>query len=381
MQSSLPIRVLWPKWYVRPVLLQSYEGEPKACKACIADVSVFQLTAQNQDIRDALSQWTSICGPQGDQANTQCCPKVTWIILKEDCDALWDGGLNDPFKVEITPAWTKLGSINVSSCTFNCPPGDDIDDQGRVNAGITKDHIYLNGGTDYNYFGLASPNYLGIKSALYTGRTLPAAGVGHNLVSLYQIITHECGHYFGLWHSNVNPCCEHDKWMIMNDYADPNQDALSLSCDDMCMFHLLYCPDLPFSCPSGSRAYSPPKKAAGCPTLAKKTGDQIQSHETVCVGDLCVNMQRFGWKSIMFSVFPNPTSSGCMITFSIPEMMSVSLSIFDVSGRNVKSWPTTIQQSGSKRFETSFSDVGPGTYYCRLQLGGLVFTQKIVYQK
>lgn len=83
---------------------------------------------------------------------------------------------------------------------------------------------------------------------------------------------------------------------------------------------------------------------------------------------------------------PNPLGSSAVICFSLAEAMTFGLSVYDISGRKVKSLESGWREAGV--FETAWdgtdSDgkrVSPGIYVVSLSAGGAEYSQKIVVLK
>jgi hypothetical protein len=91
----------------------------------------------------------------------------------------------------------------------------------------------------------------------------------------------------------------------------------------------------------------------------------------------------------VFSLFqnnPNPFRGSTLITYSLPGPSSVTLEIYDIAGRVVK---TLVDNETASNFDFPFSifwdaqdeagrRVPSGIYFCRLKAGDLVFTKKMV---
>ena len=75
--------------------------------------------------------------------------------------------------------------------------------------------------------------------------------------------------------------------------------------------------------------------------------------------------------------FPNPFNPSTTISFSIPEDVHVTLTIFDVYGREVKQLADAVMTAGHHTLEFDGSDLASGTYMYRLEAksvdGGSIF--------
>jgi len=82
-------------------------------------------------------------------------------------------------------------------------------------------------------------------------------------------------------------------------------------------------------------------------------------------------------------VYPNPCTTGALINYSLATATEVSVSIFDVSGRQVKSLLNRVQPAGRNHILWDGTDnqkqsVPPGIYYCYLKAGDVTSTKRIV---
>jgi len=85
-----------------------------------------------------------------------------------------------------------------------------------------------------------------------------------------------------------------------------------------------------------------------------------------------------------FSLFqnqPNPFSTSTLIRYELPEKSNVTLKVYDVFGREV----TTLfegEQNGGK-YEVGFNgaNLPGGIYFCQLQAGNFIQTNKLILQK
>ena len=74
--------------------------------------------------------------------------------------------------------------------------------------------------------------------------------------------------------------------------------------------------------------------------------------------------------------FPNPARSQATVRFAVPEQQDVSLQLYDVLGRQVR----TVQQGdiqGRQELRVDVSGLPSGTYFLRLTTDGQTRTQKL----
>jgi len=74
--------------------------------------------------------------------------------------------------------------------------------------------------------------------------------------------------------------------------------------------------------------------------------------------------------------FPNPARSRATVRFAVPEQQDVSLKLYDVLGRQVR----TVQQGnvqGRQELQVDLSGLPSDTYFLRLQAGGKAETRRL----
>ncbi len=73
---------------------------------------------------------------------------------------------------------------------------------------------------------------------------------------------------------------------------------------------------------------------------------------------------------------PNPATASPVIRFTLPELSSVELFVFDITGRLIE---TTPPQEYSSGYHSIFLDeLSPGIYFCRMVSGEFTATQRLV---
>ncbi len=81
--------------------------------------------------------------------------------------------------------------------------------------------------------------------------------------------------------------------------------------------------------------------------------------------------------------YPNPFNSSTVIRYLLPEQAAVELSVYDLSGRRVRTLVRRIEPTGSHEAEWDGTDdrggrSASGLYLCRLRFGGTVQTAKMM---
>jgi hypothetical protein len=74
--------------------------------------------------------------------------------------------------------------------------------------------------------------------------------------------------------------------------------------------------------------------------------------------------------------FPNPASGAATIQFAVPERQAVTLSLYDMLGRRVKTLVDGARE-GRQQVQVDASDLSSGVYFLRLRAGGSVQTQRV----
>ena len=87
-------------------------------------------------------------------------------------------------------------------------------------------------------------------------------------------------------------------------------------------------------------------------------------------------------EKLHIAVYPNPFSRNSKIMYHVSENCYVRLSIFSQYGQLIKVLVSEVQDKGNKEVLISATDLSPGIYYCRLQIGDRHFNvTRIVISK
>jgi len=79
--------------------------------------------------------------------------------------------------------------------------------------------------------------------------------------------------------------------------------------------------------------------------------------------------------------YPNPFNPETIISYDVPVASHVTLSIFDVNGREVQRLVNGFEQPGRRFVTWTPRAVASGIYLCRMIAGGASFTRKLVIIK
>jgi hypothetical protein len=76
--------------------------------------------------------------------------------------------------------------------------------------------------------------------------------------------------------------------------------------------------------------------------------------------------------------YPNPASASTEITYTLPGKSDVHLSLYDLNGKEVKSFINEQQDAGKHLIKADVSSLAPGVYYYRLQAGQFSDSKRMV---
>lgn len=82
-------------------------------------------------------------------------------------------------------------------------------------------------------------------------------------------------------------------------------------------------------------------------------------------------------EAVDFQINPNPATNQSIISFELTKTQFISLSIYDVNGMLVHRLIDGLQDEGQHRVLLNGLEFSTGIYFCQLQLGDKVRTQKI----
>jgi ELWxxDGT repeat protein len=104
----------------------------------------------------------------------------------------------------------------------------------------------------------------------------------------------------------------------------------------------------------------------------------VSSNETTSLQKIDENSPR---SFTLESAYPNPFNPTTTIRYSVPQTAAVSLTVFDMLGREVARLLDKRQQAGSYSIRFDASNLSSGTYIYRLKAGDMVKTQKMTLVK
>lgn len=82
-------------------------------------------------------------------------------------------------------------------------------------------------------------------------------------------------------------------------------------------------------------------------------------------------------------VSPNPCSTECKVSYTLPKAMHMTAALYDITGRKMADLLDAEQGSGAQSIHIDAAGMGltPGAYFCRLQTEGSMQTVKLVITK
>jgi hypothetical protein len=83
----------------------------------------------------------------------------------------------------------------------------------------------------------------------------------------------------------------------------------------------------------------------------------------------------------LYPCYPNPFNPSTVISFSLPHIEHAKLTVYDVTGRQVKVLVNEVLSSGEHRITFEGSSLSSGVYFARLEAGNRMQTEKMVLLK
>jgi hypothetical protein len=79
--------------------------------------------------------------------------------------------------------------------------------------------------------------------------------------------------------------------------------------------------------------------------------------------------------------YPNPFNPTTMISYQLPRISDVGMSIYNLLGQKIATLVNETQQAGFHHVEWDASGLANGVYYYRIEAGNFVQTRKMIYLK
>ena len=272
----------------------------------------------------------------------------------------------------ITRTRTFVDSLNIKEVYYSTGEGQDAWDT----------NLYLNiwvANLENNLVGFGS--YPGQNSAAEDGIVIDYRVFGinaHPRLNLGRTLTHEVGHYLGLFHpwgdGLFNADCEGDDRVLdtplqMTSFSGQCPDAftdLPQSCGslDMYMNFMNYTNDLCL------HMFTKGQQLRMLATL-------LEMRPTLLDAEVCSEVSQPNPPKNKVNVGPNPTRGSLYIESFVEGPAEAYLEVFDINGRSLY----LFKQDGIKQFFAYTMDTSswsPGYYLLRVEIGGTVSTHKVL---
>ena len=79
--------------------------------------------------------------------------------------------------------------------------------------------------------------------------------------------------------------------------------------------------------------------------------------------------------------FPDPFTSTTSISYTLPRAEIVELTLFDITGRLIKTLVNKVQQAGTHTINWNASSEQAGVYFYKIKAGNFTAVKKCVLQK
>ena len=79
--------------------------------------------------------------------------------------------------------------------------------------------------------------------------------------------------------------------------------------------------------------------------------------------------------------YPNPFNPTTVISYQLPVMSKVSISVYDILGRKVAMLVDEVKNAGSHKISWNASPVPSGVYVYELRAGGKTYSKKMILLK
>jgi len=85
---------------------------------------------------------------------------------------------------------------------------------------------------------------------------------------------------------------------------------------------------------------------------------------------------------VLHQNYPNPFNPTAVIAYEVPRSSEVSLTVYDLRGREIQTMVSEFQESGTYSVVFDAEDLSSGVYFYELQVGeGLAETKKMLLVK
>jgi hypothetical protein len=310
-------------------------------------VKLWDQTQAETDANFALQQWLNIC-PDVKSLSLQNATQSPDHKDHKNCciNVISDTNADDFHRNPLVTAHTD----SIESCSETSCPTRLI----RVN----RTPIFLYWGNDpqtksESKYWLHHVARFGLFTGMTPPNPRPFVGTDtlnpqYGAVSFRELMEHEMGHWFGLWHPDrqVNKDSCSNNWtitscqnnMVMVAGQIPNDTPHVLTKDDSCYFKKLYC--------------------SNCIYGAVKTANE----------------------QFVFNpkIYPNPSSGSTFLEYETDKEETVEVSLYNLLGKEIINILSERQDQGEHILQLPTQYLATGEYVCRITAGKKSISVKIV---
>lgn len=85
--------------------------------------------------------------------------------------------------------------------------------------------------------------------------------------------------------------------------------------------------------------------------------------------------------STSLMIYPNPVSNSTTISFSLSQQGKISVQLFDMTGRFIKTLAEKVFEEGENKIEWNVAEQNAGLYFLRIETANYSATEKLIVAK